>query len=92
MNNPTLQCLNLSKTFPNSRAVTNLTFEISEGEILAILGPSGCGKTTTLRLIAGFETPELGSIEIAGELVSGPGKFVPAEKRNIGMVFPNGGD
>ena len=87
MNNPTLQCLNLSKTFPNSRAVTNLTFDISEGEILAILGPSGCGKTTTLRLIAGFETPELGSIEIAGELVSGPGKFVPAEKRNIGMVF-----
>ncbi|MQF64554.1 ABC transporter ATP-binding protein [SAR202 cluster bacterium AC-409-J13_OGT_754m] len=87
INNPILRCLNLNKTFKDSYAVTDITFEISEGEILAILGPSGCGKTTTLRLIAGFETPELGSIEIAGKLMSGPGTFIAPEKRNVGMVF-----
>ena len=88
MNNPRiLRCLNLNKTFKESTAVANLTFEMAEGEILAILGPSGCGKTTTLRLIAGFEIPESGSIEIAGKWMSGPRTFIPPEKRNIGMVF-----
>ncbi len=68
-------------------AVRDLDLEIREGEILALLGPSGCGKTTTLRLIAGFEAPETGSVEIGGRTVAGPNLNVPPEKRHVGMVF-----
>ncbi len=57
------------------------------GRIFALLGPSGCGKTTTLRLIAGFETPDRGSIEIRGQPMSAPGRAVPPEARGVGMVF-----
>jgi iron(III) transport system ATP-binding protein len=55
--------------------------------LLALLGPSGCGKTTTLRLIAGFERLDSGSIEIGGRLVAGPRLHLPPEKRRVGMVF-----
>jgi iron(III) transport system ATP-binding protein len=57
------------------------------GEVLALLGPSGCGKTTTLRLIAGFERPDEGTIALDGTDVAGPGRFVPAERRRVGVVF-----
>lgn len=79
---------NVSKRyFGNRNAVKDLNFQIEEGEIFCLLGPSGCGKTTTLRLIAGFERPDEGSITIAGKKVVGDGVFVPPEKRNVGMVF-----
>ncbi len=68
-------------------AVNNLDLQIDEGELVALLGPSGCGKTTTLRLIAGFETPDAGSIYISGDLVAGEHHVVPPERRSIGMVF-----
>ncbi len=70
-------------------AVDNLDLDVNKGEILTILGPSGCGKTTTLRLIAGFESPDSGRIIINGNVVAdnGSGKFVPPEKRNIGIVL-----
>jgi iron(III) transport system ATP-binding protein len=55
--------------------------------MLALLGPSGCGKTTLLRLIAGFERPDAGTISIGGTTVAGPQAFVAPEKRRIGMVF-----
>jgi iron(III) transport system ATP-binding protein len=55
--------------------------------MLALLGPSGCGKTTTLRLIAGFEAPDEGAVEIAGRRVASPGYSVPPERRRVGMVF-----
>jgi iron(III) transport system ATP-binding protein len=55
--------------------------------MLTVLGPSGCGKTTMLRLIAGLEVPDSGTIEIAGRRVAGPGGAVPAERRRVGMVF-----
>ena len=81
-------CTGLTKTFDGeTTAVYDLDLEVREGEILALLGPSGCGKTTTLRLIAGFIRPDAGEIEIAGRPVAGNGKFIPPEKRGVGMVF-----
>jgi len=68
-------------------AVHDLWLEVRGGELLAILGPSGCGKTTTLRLIAGLERPDAGSIEIAGVLVAGGARFLPPEERGVGLVF-----
>jgi iron(III) transport system ATP-binding protein len=55
--------------------------------MLTLLGPSGCGKTTLLRLVAGLERPDDGTIEICGRRVAGPGASVPPERRRVGMVF-----
>ncbi|MBW3669292.1 MAG: ABC transporter ATP-binding protein, partial [Actinobacteria bacterium] len=55
--------------------------------VTAILGPSGCGKTTTLRMIAGFETPDRGIVRIGDRVVAGPGVLVPPNQRRVGMVF-----
>jgi iron(III) transport system ATP-binding protein len=60
---------------------------VAPGNLLALLGPSGCGKTTTLRLIAGLEALDAGSVEIAGRVVAGPGRHEPPERRRVGMVF-----
>jgi len=68
-------------------AVDALSLTVEAGRIFALLGPSGCGKTTTLRLIAGFETPDRGSIEIRGQPMSAPGRAVPPDARGVGMVF-----
>jgi iron(III) transport system ATP-binding protein len=64
-------------------AVTDVSFEVGEGELLALLGPSGCGKTTTLRMIGGFETPDAGTIRLRERDIT----RLPPEKRGIGFVF-----
>ena len=76
---------NVSKTFSgsDSSVLQDMSLEIAAGELLTVLGPSGCGKTTTLRLLAGFETPDSGDILVGGNSVLG----VPANKRGMGMVF-----
>lgn len=68
-------------------AVDDLSLEVGEGELLVLLGPSGCGKTTTLRMIAGFERPETGTIRIGDEVVANGGPWVPTERRGVGIVF-----
>ena len=65
----------------------DINFQLKPGELVGLLGPSGCGKTTLLRLIAGFEQPERGSVSIAGRTVAGPGRWLPPERRGVGMVF-----
>jgi len=85
----TLAVKNLSKSFRQSEqaAVNDISFELTSGEILAIVGPSGCGKTTTLRMIAGLERPDAGQILINGSLVASATTFSPPERRRVGMVF-----
>jgi iron(III) transport system ATP-binding protein len=68
-------------------AVDHVSLTLQQGQILGLLGPSGCGKTTLLRMIAGFDQPSSGTIELAGQIVAGEGKSLPPEKRNTGMVF-----
>ena len=82
-----VSCDCLYKSFGEARAVNGFSLEVGEGETVAIVGPSGCGKTTTLRLIAGFERPDSGTIAVGGRVLAGPGVFVPPEKRRIGVVF-----
>ena len=84
---PGLRLRGLRKSFGDVEAVAGLDLDVPDGSTCALLGPSGCGKTTTLRLIAGLERPDAGTIEIGGELVAGPGRSVAAERRRIGMVF-----
>jgi spermidine/putrescine transport system ATP-binding protein len=71
------------KRFGDVTAVDRVSFTIPGGQFFSMLGPSGCGKTTTLRMIAGFETPDAGRILLEGRDVS----FVPPAKRNVNMVF-----
>ena len=73
----------LSKRFGNVAAVRGISFDVKDMEFVVLLGPSGCGKTTTMRMIAGLETPDTGRVEIGGVDVT----FMAPRDRNIGMVF-----
>ena len=77
----------VSKSFGLTRAVQDVTLAVHPGELFAVLGPSGCGKTTLLRLIAGFERPDGGSVTVGGRQVAGDRVWVTPERRRIGMVF-----
>lgn len=77
----------VTKAFGDFHAVADLDLDIGEGESVVLLGPSGCGKTTTLRMIAGFETPTSGTIRIGERVVAGPTGVVPPERRDVGVVF-----
>ncbi len=91
MSDPTivLKISQISKQFDrnSSPVLSQVSLELQEGEILGLLGPSGCGKTTLLRLIAGFESLNSGSIELSGESIATSNKSIAPEHRNIGMVF-----
>src|SRR5216683_5834689 len=70
-------------------AIADLELDIKDNQFVTLLGPSGCGKTTTLRLIAGYITPDAGTIHVDDRLVSSPGAVVPPDARGMGMVFQN---
>ena len=82
---PLLSLNNLSKRFEKTTAVDDVSLKVERGEFFGLLGPSGCGKTTTLRMIAGLETPDSGLIEFEGKDITN----LPAERRGFGMVFQN---
>ncbi|MGA7193580.1 MAG: ABC transporter ATP-binding protein [Anaerolineales bacterium] len=78
-----LELSNINKEFAKAVAVNDFNLSAEQGEFISFLGPSGCGKTTTLRMIAGFELPTSGKIQIDGKDLT----LVPPNKRNVGMVF-----
>ncbi len=78
---------NYGNSHNNSWTLQSLDLNLGNGELLGLLGPSGCGKTTLLRLIAGFEKPDKGTICTNGQLISSPSYLLAPERRGIGMVF-----
>ncbi|MER3545873.1 MAG: glycerol-3-phosphate ABC transporter ATP-binding protein [Chloroflexota bacterium] len=82
---PIIQLRNLRKEFNGTVAVAGLDLDVLEGEFLCFLGPSGCGKTTTLRMIAGLETPTAGEIYLRGQRITD----LPPQQRGLGFVFQN---
>lgn len=83
MSSKSLSLKNISKRFGNVNALDNFNLEVGVGELVALLGPSGCGKTTALRVVAGLEHQDSGTVLVADKNISD----VPAHKRNMGMVF-----
>ncbi len=78
-----VRCDAITKVYPEGGGVRDFSVEIQQGEFFALLGPSGCGKTTTLRVIAGLETPDAGKLFFGERDVTA----LPPEKRNAAMVF-----
>jgi ABC-type Fe3+/spermidine/putrescine transport system ATPase subunit len=87
--NVLLDFSNVVKRYGDTPVVDGISFTVEPGEFFTLLGPSGCGKTTTLRLLAGLETPDAGEITLQGRTLAAPARdiFVPIDKRHMGMVF-----
>jgi iron(III) transport system ATP-binding protein len=83
---PVLELDELRKSYSGTAVIRGLSLTVRDGELLTLLGPSGCGKTTTLRLIAGLERPDSGTVRLDESPVTGS-NFVPAEHRDVGVVF-----
>ncbi|MBN3766180.1 ABC transporter ATP-binding protein [Burkholderia sp. Ac-20365] len=86
-NSVSVRLRGVSKSFGAVQALKPLNIDVKPGELLSLLGPSGCGKTTTLRMIAGFDVPDVGSVWFGNDDVT----LVPPNRRSIGMVFQNYG-
>ena len=88
MTSPALEIRGLYKRFDSgSWILEDLNLDVREGELLYLLGPSGSGKTTLLRLICGFDTPTHGEVLARGRTISLPGRALPPDQRDIGLVF-----
>jgi iron(III) transport system ATP-binding protein len=86
-----VQITDVTVAFGSERAVRSASLTVGAGEVVSLLGPSGCGKTTLLRSIAGLQRITSGVIGIDGEIVADERRFVPPERRRVGMVFQDGG-
>jgi iron(III) transport system ATP-binding protein len=87
---PAIRAAGIHKSFGATTAVDGADLEVARSELVALLGPSGSGKTTLLRVIAGFERPEAGTVDIGDRVVVGDGSWVEPEARHVGMVFQDG--
>ena len=84
---PSLVLAGVSKSYGDVPAAVDLRLEAAPGELVTVIGPSGCGKSTLLRLVAGLERPDAGTITVEGRPVAGAGRWVPPERRAVGLVF-----
>jgi iron(III) transport system ATP-binding protein len=84
---PALVLEGVGKRYGSTVAAESVDLTAAPGELVTLIGPSGCGKSTTLRLVAGLERPDTGTIRIAGEVVADGGRFQQPEHRRVGLVF-----
>jgi iron(III) transport system ATP-binding protein len=82
-----VRLVGLTKRYGDVGALESFSLDVAPGELVSLLGPSGCGKTTTLRLVAGFLTPEAGEIWVGDRRVSSAESVVPPERRRMAMIF-----
>jgi iron(III) transport system ATP-binding protein len=82
-----VRVVNLNRAYGETKAVDDVSFEVPAGSVCTLLGPSGSGKTTTLRMLAGLDKPDSGEIWVGGRAMATGRTIVPAEKREIGLVF-----
>ena len=85
-----LETRELAKSFNGQTVLDHIHLDLKPASLTAVVGSSGCGKTTLLRLIAGFETPDAGTVTIAGRQVAGPGSAVAPHRRSVGYVAQDG--
>ncbi len=84
---PRLDVLNLTRVFAGRTVVNNVTLQIAAGQVTCLLGPSGCGKSTTLRMIAGVERLDGGTVVIDGKVMANSTRSLPPEARSVGLMF-----
>ncbi len=84
---PRLVVSGLTRSFGGAPVVEDVSLEVAAGQVTCLLGPSGCGKSTTLRMIAGVERPDSGTIRIDGRIVCDDATFTPPEARSVGLMF-----
>ena len=82
-----IRARSVTKSYGTEKVLSDFNLDVWNGAIVGILGVSGSGKTTALRLIAGFEKPDSGIIEMRNEIISNEEIYLPPEERNVGMVF-----
>ncbi len=87
MINAIVEARGLRKAFDGEPVIKGIDLTLAPGDSLSIMGPSGCGKTTLLRLLAGLEDPDAGTIAVSGRPVAGPGLSLPPERRRVVLVF-----
>jgi iron(III) transport system ATP-binding protein len=85
-----LRVRGVAKRFDRDPVLSGLDLDVACGDLVALLGSSGCGKTTLLRIVAGFERADTGTVEVGGRPVEGPGRHLPPERRRVGIVPQEG--